>query len=56
MATLKSRLCFGRLTIYKGENQFPKAIQQLHTKKISIVALTGMPIEVNDDRKVISSC
>ncbi len=39
---------------YKGENQFPKAIQQLHGKKISIVGFT-MPIEVNDDRKVISS-
>tara|TARA_Y100000589_G_scaffold213866_1_gene201766 strand:- start:10322 stop:11092 length:771 start_codon:yes stop_codon:yes gene_type:complete len=39
---------------YKGENKFPKAIQQLHEKKISIVGFT-MPIEVNDERKVISS-
>ena len=39
---------------YKGENDFPKAIKQLDKKKISIVGFT-MPIEVNDDRKVISS-
>lgn len=39
---------------YNGKNEFPKAIQQLHNKKVSVVGFT-MPIEVNDDRKVISS-
>ena len=39
---------------YEGKNIFPKAIQQLHNQKVSVVGFT-MPIEVNDDRKVISS-
>lgn len=39
---------------YEGKNVFPKAIQQLHNQKVSVVGFT-MPIEVNDDRKVISS-